>query len=294
MFGTKKGNGHQQNVSSGKPVGIKIASALSNPSIHSVFLRSLVEQTNKFITSSFSHTVKDIDEVVHFMDNVEKAIEQMTNSIQVVNEEMQAIVEKNTKLDSELEERLKGIQEQAQKVEHIVELVKELSSASRRIGKIISNIAEISDQTNLLALNAAIEAARVGDAGRGFAVVAEEIRKLSSKIDALTQDVSSILGGLTKQIDSVANTMGDIKTIFEDMLEQITKVRRSFEDIKDTSETVGIAVEYLTKSVSHQEQLLDEMMEKLSNIAESIRETQRVLSAMNRVNLKLSEEKVVR
>ncbi len=253
-----------------------------------------MEQTNKFITSSFSHTVKDIDEVVHFVDNVEKAIEQMTNSIQVVNEEMQAIVEKNTKLDSELEERLKGIQEQAQKVEHIVELVKELSSASRRIGKIISNIAEISDQTNLLALNAAIEAARVGDAGRGFAVVAEEIRKLSSKIDALTQDVSSILGGLTKQIDSVANTMGDIKTIFEDMLEQITKVRRSFEDIKDTSETVGIAVEYLTKSVSHQEQLLDEMMEKLSNIAESIRETQRVLSAMNRVNLKLSEEKVVR
>ena len=274
---------------SGKPIGVRIASALSKPSIQSVFLTSLIEQSNKFVASTFKRTIANAHEIKEFMLRFNKSVEQIVTSIQVINEEMQDVVYKNTQLDESLKQKVVKLQEQMGQIEDTVKLVKELSVASGKIGKIVSNISEISDQTNLLALNAAIEAARVGDAGRGFAVVAEEIRKLSSKIDVLTQDVSSILGSITKQINNVSASIEAAKGIFQDVLDDISIVRNSFENVKETSETIGIAIEYLTSSVQSQRELMEEVHAKLEEAQMSISETQKILESMAKASAKLSE-----
>ncbi|WP_428422440.1 methyl-accepting chemotaxis protein [Methylibium sp.] len=69
---------------------------------------------------------------------------------------------------------------------------RQLEASLKDIADIVETIQAISRQTNLIAMNAAVEAARAGTAGRGFAVIANEIRALSARTTAATDDVSRI------------------------------------------------------------------------------------------------------
>ena len=56
-------------------------------------------------------------------------------------------------------------------VGQVVETMKDINGASKKIADIISVIDGIAFQTNILALNAAVEAARAGDQGRGLSLI---------------------------------------------------------------------------------------------------------------------------
>ncbi|GAA0732071.1 methyl-accepting chemotaxis protein [Clostridium oceanicum] len=78
-------------------------------------------------------------------------------------------------------------------VSYSAEVINELESTSKEIGKIVEIMNGIADQTNLLALNASIEAARAGQAGKGFAVVADEVRKLAEESIKSSSDIQSLI-----------------------------------------------------------------------------------------------------
>lgn len=115
--------------------------------------------------------------------------------------------------------------------------VKELSSSSLQIQKIVAAVQDIADQTKILSLNATIEAARAGEYGRGFSVVASEVSRLAEdtkstvvRIGDLTQKSAALTSQVVKEIRKVQELTKSGK-------EQSVETSRLFSDIVDSMQT---------------------------------------------------------
>ncbi|RZU50440.1 methyl-accepting chemotaxis protein [Krasilnikovia cinnamomea] len=98
----------------------------------------------------------------------------------------------------------RNLVEHAGNAEHAVDA---LGDSLRRVAGIAEMITEVAAQTNLLALNATIEAARAGEAGRGFAVVAGEVKNLATSTAESTDEITSIVGELEREMRAMSTTI---------------------------------------------------------------------------------------
>ncbi|AQL35167.1 methyl-accepting chemotaxis protein [Pseudomonas syringae pv. actinidiae] len=106
-----------------------------------------------------------------------------------------------------VQETVSAIERMSGDVKDTSELIINLASESRDIGKVLDVIRGLADQTNLLALNAAIEAARAGVAGRGFAVVADEVRALAHRTQQSTSEIERMIGSIQSGTEQAVSSM---------------------------------------------------------------------------------------
>ncbi|MBE4591985.1 methyl-accepting chemotaxis protein [Vibrio navarrensis] len=106
-----------------------------------------------------------------------------------------------------------SIQNLSQEVQVATNVIQELEAHGNSINTILSTIQGIAEQTNLLALNAAIEAARAGEQGRGFAVVADEVRVLSQRTHASTQEIQQTIEKLQGTTSQAVGIMDDSRAL---------------------------------------------------------------------------------
>ena len=112
-------------------------------------------------------------------------------------------------------------------VSQVVDTMKGINEASRRISDIISVIDGIAFQTNILALNAAVEAARAGEQGRGFAVVASEVRSLVGCSAEAAKKIKNLINASVERVEHgtvLVDQAGSTMTEVVDAIRRVTDI----------------------------------------------------------------------
>jgi methyl-accepting chemotaxis protein len=175
----------------------------------------------------------------------------------------------------------------------ITTAIEGLARRSERIGGIVDTITGIAEQTNLLALNAAIEAARAGEQGRGFAVVAEEVRKLAEESQAAASQISSLIGEMQNETNSVVIVVEEGARRTADGVSTVRETRDAFQRIDTAvaamSERVAEIAAASQQISADSERMQDEIAEVASVAEESSASAEQVSASTQETSASTQE-----
>ncbi|HDY71315.1 MAG TPA: phosphate/phosphite/phosphonate ABC transporter substrate-binding protein [Nitrospirae bacterium] len=233
------------------------------------------------LTSSIKEVASSADGLLNSTDDTLSTIEEITASIREVEVNTKesarlserVMTEASTYGKDAIEKTIEGMERIKISVETTAEYIKRLGGRSEEIGKILTVIDEITDQTTLLALNAAILAAQAGEHGKGFSVVADEIKDLAERTSFSTQEISTLIHTVQKEVadavyamnlgfEAVTGGLGLSKNA-SGALEKIIESARLSSDM-------STAIEHSTSEQSEAARFVAESMEKVRNMVSQI------------------------
>ncbi|MDF0532858.1 methyl-accepting chemotaxis protein [Shewanella sp. A32] len=168
-----------------------------------------------------------------------------------------------------------SIKQLATEVGNATAIIAELDQHSRKINSILLTISDIAEQTNLLALNAAIEAARAGEQGRGFAVVADEVRVLSQRTHASTQEIQVMIATLQEIAASAVTTMNKSNQMTDVSVTDVEAANASLQQISAAISQISDMARQIATAAEEQTSVTAE----INRNTESIREVSGGLSS---------------
>ncbi|MBG9451972.1 chemotaxis protein [Cytobacillus firmus] len=200
---------------------------------------------------SIQSTAESMEDVLRIAQEVQETAKASEN---VSGEMVQDLMESKKVIHS----LISGIEKLAQDNEESLQTVKRLEQNAVKVEQIIQLVGDIAAQTNLLALNASIEAARAGDHGKGFAVVAEEVRKLADESAKAVQGISELIQNIQEE---VRNVVTQISYQVETANNEVKKGTKTNEVIEEMAKVVN----EMAASVSAISGLVDSQMEGIQH-----------------------------
>lgn len=158
-------------------------------------------------------------------------------------------------------------------VGEVVETMKGINDASRKIADIIGVIDGIAFQTNILALNAAVEAARAGEQGRGFAVVATEVRSLAGRSADAAKEIKVLINTSVERVeqgtvlvDKAGETMTEVVTSIRRLTDIMGEISSASNEQASGVAQVGEAVMQMDQATQQNAALVEQMAAAASSL----------------------------
>ena len=159
-------------------------------------------------------------------------------------------------------------------VGQVVETMKGINEASRKISDIISVIDGIAFQTNILALNAAVEAARAGEQGRGFAVVASEVRSLAGRSAEAAKEISTLISASVQRVGHGTALVDEAGSTMAEVVSSIRRVTDIMGEISSASGEQALGVAQVGEAVGQMDQTTQQnaaLVEQMAAAASSLK-----------------------
>ena len=159
-------------------------------------------------------------------------------------------------------------------VAQVVDTMRGINDASRKISDIIQVIDGIAFQTNILALNAAVEAARAGEQGRGFAVVASEVRSLAGRSADAAKEIKQLINASVERVEQGTTLVDEAGTTMTEVVDSIKRVTDLMGEISAASNEQAAGVAQVGEAVSQMDQVTQQnaaLVEEMAAAASSLK-----------------------
>ncbi|MBY5922064.1 methyl-accepting chemotaxis protein [Ferrimonas balearica] len=218
------------------------------------------------------------DKQQHEVQSVVAASHQMSTAASEVSQRAAAVADHIQSANSEvatsqryLSDSLGMVESLAADMNQASASISEVVEHTGHINRILDVIRAIAEQTNLLALNAAIEAARAGEQGRGFAVVADEVRSLASKTQASTEEIHTMIEGLTSVVDQAVSVIQSGSGKAESARTHTQSSHQSLTAVSDGFQSIADHIAQVATAAEEQSVVTDEISENLTAIGDAAR-----------------------